>query len=177
MDDAENTEDGVGGARVYVAAALTASLMATGSSALAGSWTYELEKYRQAPTLKYIDGDKATFLMACGHAFALHVKYPGEAKKEGEPATITISAGKRKMDFKGEFEDPFEDIAATFVQWDLGYRRQNPDLYTKKWEALRDRLLDLLDSGARLTVSAGKDSYQLPPVDAKDWRKPFEDCG
>jgi len=176
VDDAEKQEDEVSGAKRLMMAALMASLTAPVSPALAGSWIYELEMPREAPTLKYVDGDKATFLMGCGHAFGLHLKYPGVAKKDGA-ASITIAAGKRKMTFKGEFEEPFEDVDATFVQWDLGYRRQDPDLYTKKWDAVRDRLLDLLDSGARLTISAGKDSYELPPVDAKNWRKPFEECG
>lgn len=165
------------GAKGLMVAALITGLVTPASSALAGSWIYELEMPRESPTLKYVEGDKATFLMGCGHAFALHIKYPGEVGKQGEPASLTISAGKRKMTFKGEFEEPFEDIAGTFVQWDLGFRRQDPDLYMKKWDALRDRLLDLLDSGARLTISAGKDGYELPPVDAKNWRRPFEKCG
>jgi hypothetical protein len=32
-------------------------------------------------------------------------------------------------------------------------------------------------SGEPLTISAGKDGYQLPPIDAANWRKPFEGCG
>jgi hypothetical protein len=165
----------MGGAK-WLSATLLAGVMAA-SPALAGSWTFALEDAREAPTLRYVEGGKTTFFMGCGHAFVLHAKYPGQTKKEGLPATITISAGKRTMSFKGEFEEPDEDLATTFAQGDLDYRRQDPDLYTKKWDALRDQLLDLLASGAPLTIAAGKDSYQLPPVDAKDWRKPFEGCG
>jgi len=32
-------------------------------------------------------------------------------------------------------------------------------------------------SGEPLTISAGKNSYQLPPIDAANWRRPFERCG
>jgi hypothetical protein len=39
------------------------------------------------------------------------------------------------------------------------------------------RLLDLLDSGLPLTISAEKGSYALPVVNAPDWRKRFkENC-
>jgi hypothetical protein len=176
MDDvAANREDGMGWAKASWVA-LAAGLLAS-TPAFAGSWTFALEATREAPTLRYVEDGKTTFLMGCGHAFGLHLKFPGEVKKEGERTSVTIAAGKRTMDFKGEFENPTDDYATTFVQWDLGFRRQDPDLYEKKWDKLRDRLLDLLDSGVPLTISAGKASYKLPPVDAKDWRKPFEGCG
>jgi hypothetical protein len=32
----------------------------------------------------------------------------------------------------------------------------------------------MLDSQGPITVSAGKSSYQLPPIDAGDWRKGLE---
>jgi hypothetical protein len=112
----------MGGGKL-LAAALLASVM-TPSPALAGSWTFALEQARQAPTLRYIEGGKTTFFMGCGHAFVLRAKYPEEVKKEGDPATITISAGKRTMSFKGQFETPGDDLATTFAQGDLGYRGQ-----------------------------------------------------
>ena len=159
----------------WLVAALGVSLTAA-SPSLAGSWKYELEQPRGKTVLRYIEDGKATFYMACAHAFELHVKYPGSAEKEGK-ASVTISRGRSSMTFEGEFEQPDEDLATTFEQWDLGFSHQDPDLYQKKWKALRDRLYGLLDSGAPLTISAGKDSYQLPPVDAKNWCKPFETCG
>jgi hypothetical protein len=148
---------------------------AIAAPAMAGSWKHEKDAQGH-DMLTYREDGKATFLLGCGHAFALHVKYPGEAKKEGD-ATIAIASGKKSMAFKGSFEEPAEDFVTTFLQFDLGYRRQDPELYGKKWEALRDRMLDLLDSGKPLTISAGKDSYSLPPIDANGWRKPIGECG
>jgi len=61
------------------------------------------------------------------------------------------------MTFKGEIEDGFEDgppKTTHFVQWDLGYPRQDPGLYEKKWHQLENRLFDLLDAGLPLTISA-----------------------
>jgi hypothetical protein len=81
------------------------------------------------------------------------------------------------MTFKGNFEEPFSDLATNFTQADLGYARQNPQLYEKKWEALRDRMLDLLDSGKPLTISAEGPSYSLPPIAAPGWRKALGECG
>jgi hypothetical protein len=156
------------GLALFVAGALM-------TPAQAGSWTYELDKQDHS-TLTYSEDGKVTFFLGCGHAFALHVKYPGVAKKDGD-ATIIIASGKARMTLKGEFEEPDEELATTFQQFDLGYRRQDPDLYRKEWERLRDRLLDLLDSGRKLTISAGKDNYSLPPIEAKGWRKALGKCG
>ena len=52
MDDAENREDKVSGAKGLMVAALITGLVTPASSALAGSWIYELEMPREAPTLK-----------------------------------------------------------------------------------------------------------------------------
>jgi hypothetical protein len=142
----------------------------------AGTWKYGLDQ-QEHRELSYVEEDgKATFFIGCGRAFALHVKYPGEVKTQGE-TSVTLTSGKNRMTFKGEFEEPADDLATTFYQYDLGYRRQVLELYRKKWKAQRDRLLDLLDSGKPLTISAGKASYTLPPVDAKEWRKAIGQCG
>jgi hypothetical protein len=69
------------------------------------------------------------------------------------------------------------NFATEFAQTYLGYAKQDPRVYGKKWLALRARLYALLGSGQPLTILAGKDSYRLPPIDAADWRKPFERCG
>jgi len=81
------------------------------------------------------------------------------------------------MTFKGEIEDGFEDgppKTTHFVQWDLGYPRQDPGLYEKKWHQLENRLFDLLDAGLPLTISAEGKSYVLPAVDAPQWRRRFQ---
>ena len=137
-------------ARVFLATSVT-SLLLLASPALAGSWQFGRDT-RGNPELKYVEDGKGTFYIGCGRAFGLHVKYPGTAGEEDEPATITLSNGKSSMSFKGEFETPFEDMATTFRQWDLGFARQDPDLYRKKWKVVRDRLLDILDSGKPLTI-------------------------
>jgi hypothetical protein len=115
--------------------------------------------------------------------FALHVKYPGEPRKQGK-ARIAISSGKHRMIFDGEFEEPIEvqdpvpmNFATQFQQFYLGYAKHDDRVYGKKWLATRSRLYALLGSAKPLTVSAGKDSYQLPPIDAANWRAPFEACG
>ena len=60
------------------------------------------------------------------------------------------------------------------TQWDLGFRRQDPALFGPRWRRLEDRLLDLLDSGLELTISAERGSYTLSPVNAPDWKKRFK---
>jgi hypothetical protein len=160
----------------WLAAALTTSVVAVASPSLAGSWKYELEQPRGKTVLRYIEDGKAMFYMGCAHAFELHVKYPGAAKTEGK-SSVTIARGNSSMTFEGEFEPAEEGSATTFEQWDLGYGHQDPNLYRKKWKAVRDRLFDILDSSRPLIISAGTDRYKLPPVDAPNWRKPFEECG
>jgi hypothetical protein len=82
------------------------------------------------------------------------------------------------MTFKGEIEARHEDDpagATHFVQWDLGFRRQDPDLYGAKWKRFEARFLDLLDSGQPLTISAESRSYVLPAVNVPDWKKRFKE--
>lgn len=156
--------------------------LATPACAAAGNWKYQVVP-NDGHVLTYSEDDKATFYLGCGRFFALHVKYPGKPKKEGK-ARIAISSAKAKMAFDGEFvqpvkvEDPVPMTFATeFMQSYLGYAKQDPRVYGKAWLGLRARLYALLGSGQPLTISAGKDSYQLPAIDALDWRKPFERCG
>ena len=141
----------------------------------AGEWKYGQDP-RGHDELTYHEDGKITFYMGCGHAFGLHARYPGTPSKSGN-ATIVISNGKTSLTFKGDFEEPDDELATQFGQFDLGYRRQDPRLYRKKWKAEAAKLYDLLGSGRPLTISAGKDHYQLPPVDAKGWRAPFDQCG
>jgi hypothetical protein len=162
------------------AAKLLAASIAIGwiglAPASAGSWKYQ-ESRSGNSNLIYSENGKATFLFGCGRAVGLHVKYPGEAKQEGN-ATIAISTAKARMSFDGKFEAPFDGSGAVnFVQWDLGFSRQDPELYGERWNQIKTQLLDMLDSRKPLTISAGAGSYRLPPVDVKNWRSQFDDCG
>jgi hypothetical protein len=81
------------------------------------------------------------------------------------------------MKINGEFATPDEDSATDFLQWDLGFRRQDPDLYGQKWNRIKSRLLNLIGSGETLTLSAEGRSYKLPPVSTFDWEEPLDSCG
>ncbi len=81
------------------------------------------------------------------------------------------------MALKGEIESADEGDPPgkpRFLQWDLGFRRQDPELFGDRWKKIEDRLLDLLASGKSVKVSAEGKSYTLPPVDAKDWKAGFK---
>ena len=165
-----------------ITACVLAALVTLATPAAAGTWKYEIVK-NDGHELTYTEDGKVTFYLGCGRFFALQVKYPGEAKKEGK-ARITISAAKQKMAFDGEFvpnvkvEVPVPmDLATEFAQTYLGYAKNDPRVYGKRWLALRSRFYALLGSGEPLTIAAGKSSYQFPPIDAANWRTPFERCG
>jgi hypothetical protein len=157
--------------------AALAAIMCLGFSqafAAEGAWKFERDN-RDHPELTYTEDGKAVFMIACGRAFGLHARYPATAKKDGK-AAITLANSKTKMTFAGEFQEPDENSVTTFLQWDLGYRRQDPKLYGKEWNRQKVRLLDLLTAGP-ITVSAGGRSYQMPAVVLPDWRAAFEKCG
>jgi hypothetical protein len=157
--------------------AVMSCLGASAVLAADGAWKFELDRQDQ-PSLSYLDNNnKTVFMVGCGRAFAIHAVYPGAPKKDGEKATITIANAKTQMDFAGEIDSGFEDDPPNtthFVQWDLGYSRQDPNLYEKKWHRLESRFFDLLDSGRPLTVSAEGRNYVLPAVNASRWRQRFQ---
>ena len=141
-----------------------------------GSWKFQTED-RGHPELIYSENNKSIFMVGCGHAFAIHAVYPGEPKKDGEKATLTVANAKREMKFEGQIDSSYDDDPPNtthFVQWDLGYERQNPGLYGKKWKENESRLFDFLDSGQPLTVSAEGRSYVLPPIKIRDWKLRFK---
>ena len=157
-------------------------VMASTAPAFAGAWKYQVVP-NDGHVLTYTENDKVTFYLGCGRGFALQVKYPGKPTREGK-ARIAIADTKTKMTFDGAFVPPVEvevpvpmKFATEFAQTWLGYARNDPAVYGKKWLAQRARLYALLGSGDPLTISAAKNSYVLPPVDAADWRQPFERCG
>ncbi|WP_298239889.1 hypothetical protein [uncultured Bradyrhizobium sp.] len=158
------------------AAALALALLTAPSLASAGSWKLEFDN-RDLPSLSYRDQGKVTFMLGCGRALGLHARYPGEAGHAGK-ATITIGNGRKSMKLVGEFEEiSADDDATNFVQWDLGYSRQDPDLFGKRWARAEARLLDLMERASPLTISSGTASYQLPRIDAAGWRAAIEKCG
>jgi hypothetical protein len=117
-----------------------------------------------------------------GTHFETDAVYPGAAPKEDHtPASITIANGKTQMDFAGftylldgpRFEG-WPPNTTMFDQADLGYARDDPELYQDKWHALENRVFDFLDSGHPLTISAKGKSYVLPLVNAPRWRARFQ---
>jgi hypothetical protein len=160
--------------RLLAALAIVSTLGVSQASAAEGAWKFEVDN-RDQPVLTYIESGKEIFMMGCGRAFGLHVRYPATPKKEGR-ATVTLANSRTRMTFVGEFEEPDATSATTFLPWDLGYRRQDPRLYGTTWKRERDRLLDLLASGP-ITVSAEGRSYQLPAAGIPGWREAFHQCG
>jgi hypothetical protein len=165
---------------------LSAALIAIGwlglsPAATAGAWKHQVIP-NDGDVLTYTEDGKVTFYLACGRGFALHAKYPGEAKKQGK-ARITISTAKGKMAFDGEFEEPVEardpvpmNFATEFGQTYLGYSKWDSRVFGKKWNAIKSRLLNMLDSNGPITISAANNSYQLPAIDAGAWHKGLETC-
>jgi hypothetical protein len=163
-------------ARVAAPIFLSAAwLVCLSNMATAGSWKFEFDS-RDHPSLTYSEEGKTVFLLGCGHAFALQVKYPGTPKPSGG-ASIELSNASTRMSLRGEFEEPSGDDQTTFVQWDLGFTRQDPDLYGKRWDRARSRLLDLIANADPLTIASGRRRYSIPRVDVSGWRRPIERCG
>ena len=166
----------------WLAALFAIGCIGPSPASAAGGWKYQVVP-NDGHVLTYSGDDKVVFYLGCGRGFALQVKYPGQPKKEGK-ARIAISSAKARMTFDGEFVPPGNvevpvpmNYGTEFAQTYLGYDKNDPRVYDKKWLALRARFYALLGSGEPLTISAGKDSYRLPAIDAADWRKPFEACG
>jgi hypothetical protein len=154
---------------------LSAAVAATGTSndTWKGAWKFEIDRQDQ-PSLNYYDSrGKTVFRIGCGAHFDMRAVYPGAAKQDDTKASITIANGKTQMDFAGvvdtgtEYDPPHTTM---FDQPDLGYAREDPELYEDKWHALENRVFDLLDSGRPLTISAEGKGYVLPPVNAPRWR-------
>jgi hypothetical protein len=166
----------------WPAGLIAAGWMSLAPASAAGVWKYEIIP-NDGDVLTYAENGKVTFYLGCGRGFALHTRYPGEAKQQGK-ARITISNAKASMEFNGEFEQPAEprdpaamNLATEFRQTYLGYAKHDPGVFGKKWNAIKSRLLNLLDSDGPITISAGKNSYRLPPIDAGGWHKGLETCG
>jgi len=155
--------------------------LATPASAESG-WKHQFVS-NDGNVLTYTEDGKVIFYMACGRGFAISVKYPGKTKKEGD-AEIAIATSKGRMAFKGDFEEPIEvsdpvpmKFATTFHQAYLGYMHSDPRVFGKEWNEKKARVLDMLDSHGPITISAGRNSYQLPAIDVtSDWHKAIDEC-
>jgi hypothetical protein len=148
--------------------------LAVTAPAAAGAWKHEVVA-NNGDELTYRDNGKLVFYLGCGRGFALHLKYPGPAKKEGE-AEIAIATSRGRMTFNGEFEDPDVMGGTDFRQTYLGYLKSDPRVFGRKWNAAKARLLNMLDARGPITISAGGHSYRLPPIDAGDWHRGLETC-
>jgi len=164
-------------ARQPLSTALTAMflLLFVSAPALADGWKLEFDS-RQLPSLSYSENGAIIFQLGCGRAFGLHVKYPGTAGKAGK-ASIAIGSARARVTLDGEFEEPEAADQTNFVQWDLGFSRQDPELFGKRWKKAQSRLLDLIERAAPLIISQGANSYRLPRIDAANWRSAIEKCG
>jgi hypothetical protein len=165
------------GAKIVGVLAAIGCLAGAPARAADNGWSFGTED-RDHPELRYTRDGKTVFYVGCGRAFGLHAVYPGPPKKIDAKATITIATPKARMQFRGEIAEAHDDDppdTTHFLQWDLGYRRQDPGLFGAGWKKLEGRFLDLLDSGQPLTISAERKSYMLPAVDAPDWKKQFKE--
>jgi hypothetical protein len=113
-----------------------------------GSWKFEIDRQDQ-PWLGYYDTRGKTVLrIGCGAHFDMRAVYPAAPKRDDTKASITIANGEMQMDFAGvidagtEYDPPHTTI---FDQPDLGYARDDPELYEDKWHALES----LRSSGLR----------------------------
>jgi hypothetical protein len=143
----------------------------------AGSWSFDTGNQGH-PDLVFKDEGRMVFQVFCAHAFGLRAVYPGMPGKDEEKATITIANGKTIMMIKGAMENPVAPIdppdTTHFAQYNLGYDSQDPNLFKRKWRAEESRLLDFLDSGQPLTISADGQSFVLPPIDVRGWKAQFK---
>jgi hypothetical protein len=162
-------------ARLPVVLAIVSLLGLTAALAAEGAWKFEIDRQDQ-PSLSYLDSNhKTVFWVGCGAHFLMRAVYPGAPKKDDDKATITLANRTTHMDLAGEIEayDDLPPHTTGFVQADLGYARDDPELYEEKWHALEARFFDLLDSGQPLTVAAEGHSYALPAIKINRWRQRF----
>jgi hypothetical protein len=177
--------------RVVAAAALLAGFVVTSASAanntpLEGKWKFSTEDQDQ-PDLSFADDKRTIFDVGCGARFVLWAVHPLAAKKPpndeaGVKVTLTIGNGKTTRKLTGLMEAGFGDTrlgdhypktTVYVVQTDLGYDHSSPEAYGDKWRKDEAALLDFLDSGGPLTISAEGASYTLPRIGISDWKARF----
>ncbi len=167
--------------RLHTSLTILVSLLCL-SAASAGTWKHEYVS-NDGNVLTYSEDGKIIFYMSCGRGFVIAARYPGQAKKEGD-AEIAIATSKGRQALMGEFEQPVEvqdpvprNFATSFRQVNLNYPHADKRIFGREWNAKKARLLDLLDAHGPVTISAGKNSYQLPTIDvAADWHRLIDVC-
>ena len=159
-----------------LAAAVAAGVLAISTAAqAAGRWTYR-EDRNDGHILSYLDDGKKVFELYCGRGFGLLIKHPSSTKTDGK-ARLTLAAGKTRIELNGEFVPSYENSVTNFQQAYLGYGKNDPRVYGKRWQEAESRLLDLIGSEGGFIVSAGATNYLVPAIDIDKWRRPFELCG
>lgn len=163
------------GPAALAAAGVAACVTASPAASAGGHWTYH-EESNDGHILAFVEDGKTVFELACGRGFSLLAKHPAQAKTDGRTRIVLVS-GKTRISLDGEYVPPAENSAANFYQPYLGYDKNDPRVYGKRWQELESRLLDVLESQSGFTIAAGEANYHLPGVDIDKWRRPFDLCG
>ncbi len=149
---------------------------AEGASPRTAGWTFSTDD-QDHPSLRYTDGSKTVFMMGCGHAFVIWAAYPDKSKrpkKADEKAYITIENGRSQMNLAGVIQmginKELPPDTAYFFESDLGFEHNSSATYGPAWQKREARLLDFLDSGQSLTISAAGKVYVLPAIKIADWK-------
>ncbi len=130
---------------------------------------------------------RTIFDVGCGGRFTLWAVHPLKSKTPPKTdvdakVTLTVGNGKTTRQLVGilqagfgdtQFGDHFPQTTAYVVQTDLGYDHRSLETYGDKWRKDEAQLLDFLDSGGPLTISAEGASYTLPPIGIADWKQRF----
>ena len=119
--------------------------------------------------IRFIEGKKTVFSLACGHNILLSLRYPGYPGKEvpKKRASVTIRNSSANMVVNGVVErnEAFKDVMFSAL-W-TGKTADPTDF---------DALMAMFSSGQGLTVSAEGKSYALPAIDRKLLKKYEDDC-
>jgi hypothetical protein len=168
----------------YLALAVLAAAVSLGNPSIAANdgaaqgagWTVSSTD-QDHPSLRYADGKKTVFMMGCDQAFVVRAAFPDVAKrpkKANEKSYITIENGKSQMNLTGVLQagsnDELPADTMYFVQSDLGYDHNSSATYGPAWQKRQAKLLDFLDSGRALTISAAGKVYVLPAIKITDWK-------
>ena len=169
---------------IFVAVSGVGLSAASAADTWKGAWKFEMPPPRDQPWISYYDTKgKTVFRFGCGTHYEMDAVYPGSAPKQSDTkASITIANGKTQMDFAGftflldgPGAEGWPPNTTMFNQPDLGYADDDDDPeFMNKWRVLENRLLEFLDAGRPLTISAEGKSYVLPPLNVLRWRARFQ---